>query len=886
MTDDTVPPLRELSGGDGLFHAVNLHAIGFGRNSIHPRSHNLLAENLLANGYPAQDLLGIAGASEVGEKEITFRPQRLIMQDYAGLPALLDLAALRADAADLGLDPENIRPELPVVLAIDHSITTIAAGSPDARKRNEAHEFSQNAERFKFLKWAQSAFASVRVIPPGKGILHQINLEHLCSGVAVKQLQGRKVVVADSLLGTDSHSTMAGAVGILAWGIGGIEATACLLGYGVSLRWPKVVGVRLVNAKRKGVLTTDIALFLSRMLRSFGVTDRFVEFFGPGVETLSVPDRATISNMAPEYGATVAFFPVDERTLEYFALTGQEDRHLDVLRAHAQEQGYWQDEGTVEPQFEKVIEVDLSDIGFTIAGPSRPDQALRPGMVRSLFRETRAPIESTSDLQDGDIALASITSCTNTANPEAMITAGLVAKRAVELGLTVSGRTKTSFAPGSRVVERYLRSAGLLTYLETLGFSIAGFGCMTCVGNSGQLDEGVQRQIVERDLNVCAVLSGNRNFEARIHRSIQSSFLMSPPLVVAAALAGHLRLDLERDVLGTAEDGSPVRLEHLWPSPERVSEMVALHVRSDDFKDVYRQVDQGSSAWQNLPVSVGSTFEWDSQSLYIRRPRSEPSQGDPCAISKARVLLHLGDAVTTDHISPVGAINPESPAGRYLLRQGVSKGHLNTFGARRGNHEVMLRGTFDNPRLENRFLNGQRGNMALGPDGETVLPAFEAADAFGHAGMDTVICAGHAYGSGSARDWAAKGTAGLGVRAVIACSFERIHRTNLILCGVLPLVLPEGVDWETLKLSPKDEISLTPIGHLQPDGPVRLCLDRVDAPVKEIVVRCAIRTDQELDLYMARGVMSACRRAMQSTARAEQSDAAELRSDPKRSLFV
>ena len=556
----------------------------------------------------------------------------------------------------------------------------------------------------------------MRVIPPGKGILHQINLEHLSAGIVTTRRQGRTWACADSLLGTDSHSTMAGGIGLLGWGVGGIEAIACMLGLGVSLQWPEVVGVRLTGRRSSRVLASNIALHLTNQLRAFGVVDSFIEFIGPGMETLSVSDRATIANMAPEYGATVAFFPIDVRTLEHFAVTGQSADRLSLIEAHARAQGLWHDAKAPELVFNTLIEIDLSRIGTTLAGPKRPDQALDTAHASRIFADGPALAPSPDRLSDGDIVLAAITSCTNTANAEAMITAGLLAERAVELGLTVPAHIKTSFAPGSWVVERYLKAAGLLDSLEKLGFSIVGFGCTTCVGNSGPLRSDIQKKIVDDDLDVCAVLSGNRNFEMRIHKSIKSSFLMSPPMVIAAALAGSMRLDLDADILTRTPDGSPVRLSDLWPTRSAVESAMDAHIRREDYQDVYGTIDNGDSGWRSLNAPHTTTFGWQPESEYIRRPPQSAPTMDPDTLNGARILLKLGDTVTTDHISPVGAIDPQSPAGQYLLDNGVARDALNTYGARRGNYEVMLRGTFANARLMNRFLVNRRGGWALGPD--------------------------------------------------------------------------------------------------------------------------------------------------------------------------
>lgn len=830
-----------------------------------PRTLRSLAENLLRSGVGPSKVSAIFGGGAPSPAEVTFRPQRLIMQDYAGLPALLDFAGLRDDAADLGLNPCSVTPSMPVALAIDHSIIAGFSGSKDAQKRNEAAEFKQNAERFRFLKWAQSAFETVRIIPTGKGILHQINLEHLTTGVTVETRQDRRWIVPDSLLGTDSHSTMVGGLGVLGWGVGGIEATSCLLGDGVCLQWPKVVGVRVSGKRRPHVQAADIVLHLTNALRAQGVVECFVEFTGVGLDQLSVADRATLANMAPEYGATVAFFPTDAKTLEHFELVGRDPHHVALIEAYARAQGLWHDPGYADPIFETTIELDLCEIGTTFAGPARPDQALSPAQTPALFAKTSRQMAPETPLRDGDIVLAAITSCTNTSNPAAMITAGLVARKAVSFGLSIAPRIKTTFAPGSQVVRCYLDSSGLMESLDALGFGIAGFGCMTCVGNTGPLAVGVQAEIEARGTVACAVLSGNRNFEGRIHKAIKSSFLMSPAHVIAAAIAGHMRLDLERDVLARQADGTGIRLRDLWPSEADIKDIAQRHIRSEDYQRIYANIDQGNAAWRAIEAPKGATYEWDPDSRYIRRPPAGQEVVNTGEIKHARPLLHLGDNVTTDHISPVGAIDANSPAGRYLLDHGIPRTAFNTYGARRGDHNVMLRGTFANPRLANRFVHGRTGGWTLGPDGKTITTVHAAAVAFAQSKTATVICAGHAYGAGSAGDWAAKGVAGLGVQAVIARSFERIHRTNLVLCGVLPLVLPDSLDWMTLGLEATDRITLRPKTELAVGCEVIIMVERAKALRHRFSVECAIRTQEELLQYRAGGVLAQRRAEMKKS---------------------
>lgn len=784
------------------------------------------------------------------------------MQDYAGLPPLPDLAGLRNDAIKLDQDPTEVAPSLPIALVIDHSIMANFGG---ARKRNEAVKFEQNTERFRLLKWAQAAFENVQIIPSGKGILHQINLEHLSTGVTVETREDQRWLVPDSLFGTDSHPTMVGSISVLGRGVGGIEATSCLLGDGVSLQWPKVLGVRLIGKRAAHLQAADIALHLTKTLREHGVVEYFVEFTGTRLVQLSVSDRATLANMAPEYGATVAFFPTDAKTLDHFALVGRDQHHIDRIEAYAHAQGLWHGPDTIEPTFETVIQVDLSEIGTTFASPTRLEQALKPAQTSALFATSVAETTPASPLQDGDIVLAVITSCTNTAHPTAMITAGLVARKAVSLGLKVSPNIKTTFAPGSQVIRHYLNAAGLLK-----GFGIAGFGCMICVGNSGPLGSGILAEIEAGGRDVCSVLSGTRNFEGRIHKAIKSSFLMSPPHVIVAALAGHLRLDVERDVLAQTTNGVDIHLSDLWTSDAEVREIAHPYIQANDYKETCATIDQGRDVWLALNAPAGATFEWEPDSHYIRRPLAKPKQPNRGSIEDARALLYLGHNVTTDHISPVGAIDPESPAGRYLLACDVPIEAFNTYGARRGNHNVMLRGTFANPRFANRFIQNRTGGWTFGPDGQTITTVQSVAMAFAKPNIPTIICAGHAYGSGSTRDCAAKGTAGLGVQAVIARSFERIHRTNLILCGVLPLTLPEGFDWDTFGLHPTDQISLVPNTQLTPDGHVTVIVKRANGSNDCVTTHCAIRKHQELFQYCAGGVLAQRRNQIKTSCSTQQ----------------
>ncbi len=780
------------------------------------------------------------------EANIAYMPARVILQDLTGVPAVVDLAALRGAVARAGGDPSRVDPEVPAELVIDHSVQVDAFGAGVAYSRNIEREYQRNGERYALLRWAQGAFRNFSVVPPGMGIVHQVNLEYL--GRVVVERDG--VALPDTLVGTDSHTTMISSLGVLGWGVGGIEAEAVMLGEPLYLTTPEVIGIRFEGALRPGVTATDLVLTMTELLRRHGVVGKFVEFCGDGLSSLTVADRATLSNMSPEYGATAATFPVDEQTLRYLRDTGRAEEQVRLVEAYHRAQGLFREDGDPLPRFGELIEFDLSTVEASLAGPRRPQDRVPLPRVPASFAESFGDGDGDGGdgaLRDGDVVISAITSCTNTSNPTLMVASGLLAKKAVERGLRSKPWVKTSLAPGSRVVIDYLERAGLMPYLEALGFYLVGFGCTTCIGNSGPLPDEIADQVAEKDLAVAAVLSGNRNFEARIHPLVRANYLASPPLVVAYALAGSIACDLAEEPLGEDGDGRPVRLADIWPSAEEIAEALRDSFTPDLFRDQYGRIFEGDERWQGLPVPTGELFEWDPQSTYVREATFFEAAPDLSDIVDARVLALLGDSVTTDHISPAGAISPASPAGRYLVEQGVQPRDFNTYGARRGNHEVMVRGTFANIRLRNRLVEGVEGGFTQHlPDGEQ-MSIFEASMRYQREGVPLVVIAGREYGSGSSRDWAAKGTALLGVRAVIAESFERIHRSNLVALGVLPLQLADGQSAQSLGLSGRETFTIRGLDRLEVRSPVEIEVDggertlaavaRLDAPADVRVFR-------------------------------------------------
>ena len=823
--------------------------------------------------------------------ELPFTPSRVLLQDFTGVPAVVDLAAMRSAVQRAGKDPSLIDPLVPADLVIDHSVQVDAFGTNLAFNRNIEKEYERNSERYALLRWAQQAFRNFRVVPPGMGICHQVNLERLSRVVQVREAEGGAVAIPDTLVGTDSHTTMVNGVGVLGWGVGGIEAEAAMLGQPMYLPPPVVVGVRLAGALRAGATATDLVLTLTQMLRKKGVVDKFVEFCGDGLSSLPVPDRATLSNMCPEYGATAALFPVDQQTLQYLRVTGREPEHIDLVERYTRAQGMFRTDGTPAPRFSELVELNLSDVEPSLAGPKRPqDRVALPRVwesFTSVFTDAERPAPAAvsrfddeggaadvsgregsvavatrpkAEVRHGSVVIAAITSCTNTSNPSVMVAAGLLAKRAVERGLKVPSWVKTSLAPGSRVVTDYLKAAGLLTYLEQLGFYLVGYGCTTCIGNSGPLaSPAVESAVEQENLNVVAVLSGNRNFEGRIHPLVRASYLASPPLVVAYALAGDLRRDLSRDPLGTDREGKPVHLSELWPSVDEVDAAVRGSLQVDMFAHEYEHIFDGDEHWKRMAAPEGPTYEWDAESTYVREPPYfKNMQASPRGLEdivNARALVALGDSITTDHISPAGSIPTDSPAGRYLVEHGVERADFNSYGARRGNHEVLVRGTFANVRLRNTLVDREGYWTRHLPDGAE-MTIHEAADRYREEGVPLVVLAGKEYGSGSSRDWAAKGPLLLGVRAVIAESFERIHRSNLVGMGVLPLEYADGASAASLGLRGDESFTIRGLaGGLRPGQQLTAEARANDGKRHSFTVRSRLDNDTDVGYLRNGGIL-------------------------------
>jgi aconitate hydratase len=860
-----------------------------------PYSIRVLLENLLRHYdeyvVTASDIEALAAwaPGRLPDKEIPFLPARVILQDFTGVPAVVDLAAMRDAYKRLGGDPRRINPVVPVDLVIDHSVQVDFFGSEFALFYNAEKEFERNRERYQFLKWAQQAFENFRVVPPAMGIVHQVNLEYLARVVQFQPDEvGRLLAYPDTLVGTDSHTTMINALGVLGWGVGGIEAEANMLGQPLYMLIPEVVGFRLYGELPEGATATDLVLTVTQMLRQKGVVGKFVEFFGPGVSKLSLPDRATIANMAPEYGATIGFFPVDDETLRYLLGTGRDPEFVQQVEWYCKENGLFRVEGAPEPEFSDVLELDMGTVEPSLAGPKRPqDRVPLREVKRSFYLSLRAPITERGfglrqedldktvnvdldgisvELRHGSVVIAAITSCTNTSNPSVMIGAGLLARKAVERGLDTKPWVKTSLAPGSRVVTDYLRHAGLLPYLEALRFHVVGYGCTTCIGNSGPLPEPIARAIREGDLVTVSVLSGNRNFEGRINPLVKANYLASPPLVIAYALAGRIDVDFTQEPVGYDPNGQPVYLREIWPSQQEIADVIARALRPELFQQEYARVFEGDEHWRSLPTPEGELYSWDPESTYIQKPpffadlTLEPAPVED--IRGARVLMLLGDSITTDHISPAGSIPVNSPAGQYLISRGVKPEEFNSYGARRGNHEVMMRGTFANIRIKNLLLEGREGGYTIYfPTGE-VLPVYEAAMRYKATGIPLLVLAGKEYGTGSSRDWAAKGTYLLGVKAVIAESYERIHRANLVGMGVLPLEFKPGQSWRSLGLTGRESFDIEGIAELKPRQEVLVRARREDGSTIEFWTISRIDTQVELDYYRNGGILQAVLRKM------------------------
>jgi aconitate hydratase len=843
-----------------------------------PFSLKVLLENLLRTedgaNITAEHIKALAqwDPSVEPDTEIQFTPARVIMQDFTGVPCIVDLATMREAIVDLGGDPAKVNPLAPAELVIDHSVIADVFGTKDSFEKNTDIEYERNRERYRFLRWGQSAFDEFKVVPPGTGIVHQVNIEFLARVVMTRTVNGVLRAYPDTVVGTDSHTTMVNGLGVLGWGVGGIEAEAALLGQPVSMLIPRVVGFKLSGSLPIGTTATDMALTITEILRKHGVVGKFVEFYGPGVVSVPMANRTTIGNMSPEYGSTCAIFPIDDETLHYLRLTGRSEDQISLVEQYAKVQGMWHDPFAT-PRFSEHIELDLSTVVSSISGPKRPQDRISLSASKSSFEKVLPtyftdktgkeayPVNvgsKATTIKNGDVVIASITSCTNTSNPSVMIGAALLAKKAVERGLTSKPWVKTTLAPGSKVVTDYYDRAGLTQYMEALGFNLVGYGCVTCIGNSGPLPIEISKSVNEHDLAVTAVLSGNRNFEGRISPDVKMNYLASPPLVVAYALAGTMNHDFEKDSLGTDKDGKEVLLAEIWPSAQEIQEVVDSSISSEMFKKDYATVFDGDHRWKSLDTPTGKTFEWDAQSTYVRKPpyfEGMPANPTPVTdISGARVLLILGDSVTTDHISPAGNIRADSPAGKYLEAQSVARADFNSYGSRRGNHEVMIRGTFANIRLKNMLLDGVEGgftrNFLNGGDQETI---YDASVAYQNAGVALVILAGKEYGSGSSRDWAAKGTALLGVRAVIAESFERIHRSNLIGMGVLPLQFNDGESAKSLGLTGNETFAISGITELNKGGVPKQVT--VTAGDKTFTTKVRIDTPGEGDYYRHGGIM-------------------------------
>ena len=813
------------------------------------------------------------------EKEIGFRPARVLMQDFTGVPAVVDLAAMRDGMTKLGGDPAKINPLVPVDLIIDHSVIVDEFGTPKALADNVALEYARNGERYNFLKWGQGAFHNFRVVPPGTGICHQVNLEYLAQTVWTKQMSdGTTVAYPDTLVGTDSHTTMVNGLAVLGWGVGGIEAEAAMLGQAQSMLIPEVIGFRLTSKLNEGVTATDLVLTVTQMLRKKGVVNKFVEFYGPSLDSMTLADRATIGNMAPEYGATCGFFPVDKETINYLTMSGRDAHRIALVEAYCKAQGLFRESGSADPVFTDTLELDLGDVVPSMAEPKRPEGRLALGEIKSGFEaalvseykkpgeaQKRVPVEGKSfDIGHGDVVIAAITSCTNTSNPSVLIAAGLLARNAVQRGLTSKQWVKTSLAPGSQVVAAYLAQSGLQTYLDKIGFNLVGFGCTTCIGNSGPLAPEVSKAINDNGIVAAAVLSGNRNFEGRVSPDVQANYLASPPLVVAHALAGTVQKDLTKEPIGTGSDGKPVYLKDIWPTTQEIQKFIGENITRDMFKARYADVFKGDKNWQSIPVSGGLTYGWNGQSTYVQNPpyfqtigREAKPVGD---VVDARILGLFGDKITTDHISPAGSIKASSPAGLYLLKHGVQPVDFNQYGTRRGNHEVMMRGTFANIRIKNAMVKDANGNVKEGgltihyPSGKE-MAIYDAAMLYEQDGVPLVVFAGIEYGNGSSRDWAAKGTNLLGVRAVVAQSFERIHRSNLVGMGVAPFTFQEGTSWQTLGLKGDEKVTIRGLAKVKPREVVNLTITRSDGTSIEVPVLCRIDTLDEIEYFKNGGIL-------------------------------
>lgn len=817
------------------------------------------------------------------DKEIAFKPARIVLQDFTGVPAVVDLAALRSAMERVGGDPKRINPLIPVDLVIDHSVMVDKAGTDDALEFNMNLEFQRNEERYRLLRWAAESLDNFRAVPPATGIVHQVNLEYLATVAVAREVDGETLVFPDSLVGTDSHTTMINGLGVVGWGVGGIEAEACMLGQPLYFVTPQVVGFKLTGKLAEGATATDLALTVTELLRKKGVVGKFVEFYGPGLSNLSLADRATVANMAPEYGATIGFFPVDEEALNYLRDTGRDESLVQLVKAYYQAQGLFRTDETPDPVYSDTVELDLGTVVPSLSGPKRPQDRIELTEMKKAWNETlRKPIEergfglseeetkksskvtrpdgTTYELKQGSVVIAAITSCTNTSNPSVMVGAGLVAKKAVEKGLSVAPYVKSSLTPGSKVVTEYLTKSNLIEPLAKLGFTVAGYGCATCIGNSGPLSEDVSKAIEENDLTVASVLSGNRNFEGRIHPLVKANYLASPPLVVAYALAGTVDIDFETEPIGHGHDGQPVYLKDIWPSSQEIAQVMRDAINPDQFRKQYSRVFDANERWNQLPTPEGVLYEWDEKSTYIQEPPffvNMSKEVEPIRpITGANILALLGDSVTTDHISPAGSIAQDSPAGRYLKEHGVQVKDFNSYGSRRGNDRVMTRGTFANIRIRNQMVPGSEGGVTEHVPTGQVLPIYDAAMKYKESGTPLVVIAGKEYGTGSSRDWAAKGTNLLGVKAVIAESFERIHRSNLVGMGVLPLQFKDGQSWKSLGLTGKETIDILDLSDdVKPGQTLKVRATKTDGSTIDFVVIVRLDSIVDVEYYRNGGIL-------------------------------
>ncbi len=879
---DSLKTRRTLNVGGKSYDYFSIDAAaqaGAGDVARLPMTLKVLLENLLrwedGRTVTVDDVKAVGAwlKERKSDREIAYRPARVLMQDFTGVPAVVDLAAMRDAMVRMGGDPKKINPLSPVDLVIDHSVQIDYFGSKDAFDKNVKLEYERNGERYNFLRWGAQAFANFRVVPPGTGICHQVNLENLSQTVWTADIDGKTVAYPDTAVGTDSHTTMVNGLAVLAWGVGGIEAEAAMLGQPISMLIPEVVGFKLTGKPREGMTATDLVLTVTQMLRKKGVVNKFVEFYGPGLDALSLADRATVGNMAPEYGATCGFFPIDKETINYLKFTGRDPQRIALVEAYAKAQGMWRDASSPDPVFSDTLELDIGTVEPSLAGPKRPQDRVPLSGAKAGFEKAlpellgpkaaKGPVKvegSNFEMKNGDVVIAAITSCTNTSNPSVLIAAGLVARNARAKGLTPKPWVKTSLAPGSQVVQDYLAASGLQQDLDAIGFNIVGFGCTTCIGNSGPLPDNIAAAVDDNDLTVCAVLSGNRNFEGRVHPQVKANYLASPPLVVAYALAGSLLVDITKEPLGQGSDGKPVYLKDVWPSNAEIQDTIKKSLTPEMFRKRYANVFKGDALWQKIGSSSGMTYKWQDGSTYVKlAPYFENMPKEPAPLSDvkgARMLAILGDSITTDHISPAGSIKKDGPAGNYLLEHQVRPQDFNSYGARRGNHEVMMRGTFANIRLKNELAPGTSGGVTRHmPDGEQ-MSIYDAAMKYKAEGVPLVVFGGKEYGTGSSRDWAAKGTLLLGVKAVIVESFERIHRSNLVGMGVLPLQMPEGTDRKTLNLDGSETFDITGVaGGIKPRMTVTLTIHRANGKTDTVPLLCRIDTLDEVEYFKHGGIL-------------------------------